>query len=204
MKRAMSLTLRRYQVVTETMPAGPSGNWTMPNNVLRNKVLVEMVGEGSPGSGGNFANSGGGSGGGAGASKECSYAPGTVIPWSKGDGQTGRPSGSAGTIGTPSNWNSGEVIADGGNGGGINGVCGIGGTVADSVGTTLVPGSPTSTSTTRNGGSAANIGSITGGSGDTTGVGGGYPGGGGRGGTALAAGTNSGGGEIKLTYTLVL
>lgn len=201
----MSLTLRRYQVVTETMPAGASGNWTMPNNVLRNKVLVEMVGEGSPGSGGNFANNGGGSGGGAGASKECTYEPGTVIPWSKGDGQAGRPSGNPGTVGTPSNWNSGEVIADGGNGGAINGVCGLGGTVADSVGDTRVAGNPTSTSTTRNGGAGASIGSITGGAGGQTGATAGqYPGGGGMGGTALSAGTASAGGIIKLTYTLVL
>lgn len=116
---------------TETLLTGTS--WTCPAGVT--SVTVECWGGGG-GGGGNTSNTecgGGGGGGGAYAKKTVAVTPGNSYAYAIGQGGTG-VAASDGNPGGDTGWNSNEVMAKGGSGGGrslFNGFTQVGGTGGD-------------------------------------------------------------------------
>lgn len=203
-----------------------SGTWTAPADVT--SVIVEAWGGGGAGGGrGNSTGSSGGGGGGAYASATLQVTPGNNYAYTVGAAVIGGKVD--GVDGNFSQWASGtEVKAAGGKGGLATTTGGLGGAVADSIGTvrfkggdganggTVSGGGGGGAGTTGAGGNAnagtAGTGTFDGGGGGGAGVtnANGNPGiaagGGGSGARRTTANRDGGGGasgQIRITYAVV-
>jgi hypothetical protein len=166
---------QKVSAATQTFTT--SGSWQAPAGVT--SVTVEAWGAGGAGGGrGSSTGQSGGGGGGAYASKVITVVPLQTYNYTVGTGGTGGTG--AGPDGGFSQWDVGvDVKAAGGKGGAVTTTQGLGGTVVDSVGTTLYKGG--------DGGNATAL---------LSGGGGGGAGSTGAGGNALAATAGLGTSEL--------
>lgn len=209
---------------TQTFTA--SGSWTAPADVT--SVIVEVWGGGGAGGGrGNTTGTSGGGGGGAFASATIQVTPGNNYAYTVGAAVAGGAGN--GSDGNLSQWATGtEVRAASGKGGLGTTTGGLGGLVADSIGTVRFKGGDGANGGTTSGGGGGGAGTTgaggnatagTAGTGTTVGGGtggtgvtnaNGNPGvaaGGGGSGARRTSGNRSGGGgaagQIRITYAVV-
>lgn len=112
-----------YATTTVTTTLTTSGNYTTP--AFSTLVFVQGIGGGAGGIWGSHHGAGGG--GGEYAAEEFTYAASTVIPFTIGTAGVGGTNLLTASSGGASNWNNGQLIANGGSVGGQNGQGGSGG-----------------------------------------------------------------------------